>query len=176
MARRVRSLLCRGVTLLTVHLAPGCGFTDEPPPPLYGSTPGHLSDAGCTFVVTPDAALIADVEAAAERWSAAAECQVVVGAGGVPMRIVASIVRPDGTQAPGATSAARDLVEINVRLGPEQRARTVFHELGHVLGGDHTASDGVLSGKKGYRVVIDGPALESVCSRLACGGFNPEEP
>jgi hypothetical protein len=90
--------------------------------------------------------------------------------------IVASVVRPDGTQAPGATSAERDLVEINVRLGPAQRRRTVLHELGHALGGDHVETDGVLSGQKGWRPVIDGASLASVCSRLDCPAFNPEEP
>lgn len=128
------------------------------------------------FRVSPDEALRADVEAAAERWSAAAECEVVVADGGAPIRLVQSIVRPDGTQAPGWTSPERDRVEISARVGSAQRKRTVLHELGHLLGGDHTASDGVLSGDKGWRPVIDAEALVSVCSRLACGALTPEEP
>lgn len=123
---------------------------------------------------SPDAALLEDVEAAAERWSVATGCLIEVGDEGVPVRLAASIVRPDGTEAPGATSEARDLVEINVRVGPAQRERTVLHELGHALGGDHVSSDGVLSGSKGWRPVIDAASLESVCSRLRCGWLAPE--
>jgi hypothetical protein len=161
----------RGVLILLLSVALGC----EAVPPR--SRPGADStDAGCVFRVSPDAALRADVEAAAERWSAAAQCEVELGEGGAPIRVVASIVRPDGTQAPGWTSPERDRVEINVRLGAEQRARTVLHELGHLLGGDHTASDAVLSGEKGWRPVIDTEALVSVCSRLPCGAINPEVP
>lgn len=128
------------------------------------------------MALSPDEALSADVEAAADRWAAATGCAVEVSDAGVPVLIVASIARPDGTQAPGWTSDERDRVEINVRCAARQRGESVLHELGHVLGGDHVDGDGVLSGQKGRRHVIDALSLASVCSRLACPAFNPEEP
>lgn len=129
--------------------------------------------------LSPDPELAAPVEAAAQRWSAATGCRIDIGApgdGGVPVALVATVLRPDGSEAPAVTSAARDRLEVNARVGAAQRQRTLDHELGHVLGGDHTASDGVLSGEPGRRDVIDPEALESVCSRLRCSAFSPESP
>jgi len=57
-----------------------------------------------------------------------------------------------------------------------RRASTVLHELGHALGGEHTATDGILSGAKSRRDVIDTAALETVCARLPCGVLSPEAP
>lgn len=118
------------------------------------------------------------VEESAARWSLATGCEVVVTelgeSGGIPVRLVPVVLRPDGSEAPAVTSEARDLVEVNAHCSADQRSRTVPHELGHALGGDHTESDGVLSGGKVRRNVIDLPALESVCSRLPCGWLNPE--
>jgi hypothetical protein len=130
----------------------------------------------CHVAFSPDEALLPDVETAASRWAAATGCAVEVSDAGVPVVIVASIARPDGSQAPGWTSDERDRVEVNVRCGAAQRASATFHELGHALGGDHVETDGVLSGQKGRRNVIDSASLASVCSRLDCPAFNPEEP
>jgi hypothetical protein len=115
------------------------------------------------------------VEAAAERWGRATDCAIEVSDAGVPVHVVASITRPDGSQAPGWTSDERDVIEINVRVGPAQRGRVEMHELGHALGGNHTDSDGVLSGAKERRDVIDWDALMSVCQALPCGVLRPEE-
>lgn len=125
---------------------------------------------------SPVEALRPETDAAAERWSAATGCAVEASDAGVPIDIVASIVRPDGTQAPGVTSEERDRIEVNVRCRVGQRASVVLHEMGHALGGDHVEGDGVLSGEKGRRDVIDAASLASVCSRLDCPEFNPEEP
>lgn len=163
--------------LLSLPLALACSL--EGPPPSLGYSPPEraiYSPPACHVAFSPDDALLGDVEAAAERWSAATGCLIEASDAGVPVRIVASIERPDGSQAPGATSEARDLVEINVRCGPAQRKSSTFHELGHALGGNHVASDGVLSGEKGRRDVIDTESLASVCERLDCPVFNPEEP
>lgn len=166
------------VLLLSLPLALGCGG-DGVPPSRPADAPGPsltAREADCRAAFSPDEALLVEVAAAAERWGAATGCAVEASDAGVPVVLAASIERPDGSQAPGATSEARDLVEINVRSGRRQRAESVLHELGHALGGDHTLTDGVLSGDKGRRHVIDAAALETVCSRLPCPAFNPEEP
>lgn len=144
---------------------------------LVGCACGEEAPAArCSVVLSPDEAIEGEALAAAQRWSEATGCNIAVRPGGVPMRIVASIVRPDGSQAPGATSEARDLVEINVRLGAEQRAVTILHELGHALGGNHVPTRGILSGDKGYAAVIDGASLGEVCAHLSCLAFSPEAP
>lgn len=166
-----------GVLLLTCSVALGCGG-DAIPPSAAAGTPGPtlIGAAHCAATFSPDAALLEATELAAARWSVATGCEVVVAEGGVPVELAATIPRPDGSEAPGATSAERDLVRINMRVGKAQRERTVMHELGHALGGDHTASDGVLSGAKGGRDVIDAEALATVCSRLPCTVRNAESP
>ncbi len=170
----LRSLLCSLASLVLIAAAPGCGISHEPPPAYDGSAPEPPTT--CSVMLAPDEALTADVEAAALRWSAATGCSIEASDAGVPIVIVASIVRPDGTQAPGMTTADRDRVEVNVRMRGERRRSTVLHELGHLLGGEHVESDGVLSGDKGRRDVIDGAALDSVCSRLDCAAVSPEAP
>lgn len=170
----VRSLLCSAVHLILLAAASGCEHSDEPPlRPDDGSAPGPST---CALSVAPDEALAADVTEAAERWSAATGCTLEVSDAGVPVVLVTSIVRPDGTEAPGMTSATLDRVEINVRVRGASRKRSVLHELGHVLGGRHVVTSGVLSGEKGYAPVIDGASLASVCERLDCPAFSPEAP
>lgn len=165
------------MTLLTVHLAPGCGPSEEPPPLADVSTPGHLTpDAGCLFTVQADAVLAPVVALAAEHWSAATSCEIMLGDSGPLFEIAESIERPDGTQAPGVTNAARTHVQIHARTRPEARFSAVMHELGHVLGGEHTDTMAVLSMHKGHSAVIDLAALETVCLKLACGTLSPEEP
>lgn len=164
----------RAILLLQIaSLAPACTLDEVPPLPVE---PPPERAIYCSVAFSPDEALRLDVEAAAERWSRATGCNIEVSDAGVPVRIAASIVRPDGTQAPGKTSEARDLIEVNVRLGPGQRRSTVLHELGHALGGDHTDTDGALSGQKGRRDVIDDAACVTVCRSLDCGALSPEEP
>jgi len=167
-----RSLLCSVAVLVVIAAAPGCDHAVPPPPP-DGSAPGHLT---CSFELAPDEELRGDVEAAAERWGRATECAIEVSDAGVPVVIVAGIARPDGSQAPGMTTPERDRIEINVRMRGARRASTVLHELGHALGGEHTATDGILSGAKSRRDVIDTAALETVCARLPCGVLSPEAP
>lgn len=168
----------RRVLVVVSLLAPACTLDEVPPLPVEPPPErAAYSPLECSFAFEPDEALVPDVEDAAARWSATTGCDVHVAAGGVPVRVVAGIVRPDGTQAPGVTSAARDRVEINVRIMRSgQLGDTLLHELGHALGGDHTDSDGVLSGQKGRRNVIDTAALETVCSRLPCRWVSPEAP
>jgi hypothetical protein len=164
----------RGAVLLPVLLlAPACTLDEVPPLP---AEPPPERAISCGVAFSPDEAVRLDVELAAERWGRATGCALDVGDAGVLVRIVASVRRPDGSEAPGVTSAARDLIEVSSRSRPEQWARTVLHEMGHALGGDHVESDGVLSGEKSRRDVIDEAALESVCARLDCARLSPEEP
>jgi hypothetical protein len=123
--------------------------------------------APCRVVFSPDPVLEAATVRAAARWSAATGCSVEVGAPGVWIELVDHVWRPDGTDAPGATSPERDHVRINTRARAAQRDRTLLHEVGHVLGmtSEHAVDD-----------VIDSVALSEVCSVLACSVFIPEAP
>lgn len=160
----------RALCLLVLSsLAPACA---DGPPPSLRSPPERAIYCSVTF--SPDEALVADTEAAAERWSLATGCAVLVSDAGIPVELATIVLRPDGSEAPGVTSPERDRVEVNARCGAAQRPKVVLHEMGHALGGDHVASDGVLSGEKHRRDVIDLPALESVCSRLPCLWLSPE--
>lgn len=128
----------------------------------------------CEVVLSPEAGLVASVEAGAARWSRATGCDVHVGEGGVPVVFATPILRPDGTEAPAATSEARDLVQVDPRHA--RRDEAVEHELGHVLGAGHVASHGVMSGDKGRTRTIDAASLEAVCAVLPCLAFMPEAP
>ncbi len=128
------------------------------------------------MVLSPHEVLREATEEWAIRWSDALACDVHLGDGGLPVELVARIQRPDGSDAPGATGAARDYVHISARVGEDQRWRSLGHELGHLLGGDHTESHGVLSGEEGRSNAIDTEAAVSVCTRLPCGAMSPEAP
>lgn len=169
-----------GVLLLTCSVALGCG-SDAIPPSAPADTPGptltpQVGEAYCYVAFSPDEELREATELAAARWSLATGCEVVVAEGGIPIELAASVERPDGSQAPGVTSEDRKLIQINARSSATQRTSSVFHEMGHALGGDHTLTQGVLSGEKGRVDIIDQAALDTVCSRLACGAVSPEAP
>lgn len=168
MTRTLRWLTRIGMVALVAPA--GC---DRASPPQLPPPAAALSGPACSFELTPDDLLLDAVEAAAERWGRATGCDIHVGPAGVPVVFADRIRRPDGkTEAAGMTTEARDRVLIHVR-GTDWPG-TVLHELGHVLGGEHVASDGILSGEAGHTDVIDAPALESVCTRLPCGAFSPE--
>lgn len=180
----------RAALVLVCSVAPGCDGVPPPSAVPPGQTltaldrdddlRGDTADAGCSFELAADEALAGAVDAAAERWSAATGCQIVRGEterARARFALVPSVLRPDGSEAPAKTTADRSRVEVSARTGQRQRQSTVLHELGHVLGGDHTASGGVLSGApEGRSDVIDAEALETVCARLACAFMAPEGP
>lgn len=129
----------------------------------------------CEAVFSPVDSLRDAAEEAALRWSLATECDVTVGDGGVPIERALSLpFQEGGAQAPGWTRADRQLVLINQRTGGDQLYRCMAHEMGHALGGLHTETDGVLSGSKVRRDVIDEAALDTVCRVLPCRGRHPE--
>lgn len=140
----------------------------------------HLTeaDAGCAHGFIVDDELRALAEQSAERWSLATDCDVSVGElGPTTVRLADSVPMGEGgKEVPGWTSEDRSLVLIHSSLNPVRRYRTLSHELGHALGGLHTASSGALSGEPGRVDVIDAEALETVCAVLPCGTTNPEGP
>lgn len=158
--------LC-AVLVLLLPVAPGCG-ADGVPPSVTRSAPG------LTLTVRADPALVGEVEAAAARWSAATGVHIALGDAGPEFVLEPVVLRPDGSEAPAATSADRQRVRVSARTGARQRASTTLHELGHVLGGDHTDTDGVLGGSKDRTDRIDAAALETVCARLSCAWLSPE--
>ncbi len=162
--------------LLSPLLALACDPNEVPPSPLrrQGEQPMFVAD--CYVAFSPVEALRLDTEEAATRWGLATGCDLFAADGGIPVVLMDSIERPDGSQAPGITSRWRDRIGINVRASERQRTSSVLHEMGHALGGDHVETDGVLWGQKGRRDVIDEAALLSVCSALDCPAFRPEEP
>jgi hypothetical protein len=117
-------------------------------------------------VLSPHEVLAVATADAAERWGYAMGCGVTLGEGGVPVELVVRIQRPDGSDAPGATAADRSYVHISARAGSEQRARSLVHELGHLLG---------MNGEHAVGNVIDAEALSEVCSTRVCPAFRPEE-
>jgi len=159
----LRLLVC--VALL---VAAGC---EAVPPPGSGSPA-----ADEPIVFTPDSDVLAPfVAVAAARWAAATGLDIRVGDGGIPWVLVDRLPTGTGTESLGATAADRSEVLIHVR-GKYAWPRTVLHEMGHALWGDHVDSMGVLSYHDGYEPIIDTASLESVCERLPCAAFSPEAP
>jgi hypothetical protein len=162
-------LLSPPILVLIALLAPGCGADS----PQSDGAPGlSLTDASvCAVVFSPVPELEGAANSAASDWSTATGCDITVGPGGIPIVLADSIPDADGAEHQGQTSDARDVVWVH-RLAA-RRYRVVLHEMGHALGGNHTDTDGCLSGAPGRRNVIDAAALASVCSALSCPAFAP---
>lgn len=157
---------------LVATLAAACGTTPPSEPEPLVLTAAY--EARCERVVlSPEPELRLATMAAAERWSRATGCNVEVGEGGVPVVAETPILRPDGTEAPGATSDDRWLVRVDPRHG--KRTDTVTHEVGHVLGAGHAGS-GLMSDHEGRGTLIDAESLAAVCAVLDCAAFMPEAP
>lgn len=163
------------LVLLVALLAQACAGSSSPPRD-EEAPPGLALTAACSVVLSPGPVLVEPTAAAAERWSAATGCDIRLGDGGVPVTLVLSIRRPDGSEAPGMTPADRSRIEVNQRTGEPQRYRTIAHELGHLLGVDaHVEGNGIMGGE-GHQDVIDGESLAAVCAALPCAWFRPEVP
>jgi hypothetical protein len=172
-----RSLLRSALVLVVVAASPLAGCASASPPSdraSPGLTPTDDASVSCGAAFDPDPVLLADTTAAAARWSAATGCDIRVEAGGVPVQLVLSIKRPDGSDTPGAVTADLSLVEIHQKARGAQRTRTVLHEMGHALGAGHVHAHGVMSDTAPFDAVIDAPSLEEVCAHLACSAFVPE--
>src|SRR5689334_8283138 len=119
--------LSHHVFRLALALLPACSSLPPTPSGNVDAAPGPTNPAAeaaapepCGMAFDPAPELADATRAAAERWSVATGCDVRVEAGGIAVSLVDSIVRPDGSQAPGWTSDERDRVEINVRCGATQ--------------------------------------------------------
>jgi hypothetical protein len=150
--------------MVAALVAAGCDADVSPPhgPPA----------AAEPIVLSPDAELADEVAAAAARWAAATGRALELGDGGLPILAADAIPREDGTQARGETMMGQ---YSRIHRRAPDRARTVLHELGHLLGGDHVDTMGVLSYRRGYVAIIDGASLAAVCERLECLAFRPEQ-
>ncbi len=177
------ALLTRALVMVVVVSLALVRCGEGPPPSLSEDRQSEqlsdgVIDAGCAFVFAVDDELVSIAEQSAARWSVATDCDVsVVDGATTAVRLAASVPMGEGgKEVPGWTSDDRTLVLIHARLDPGRRYRTLNHELGHALGGLHTASHGTLSGEPGRSDVIDAEALETVCAVLPCGTTSPEAP
>lgn len=168
---------CVRVAVLLWGVLIGCACGEaSPEPAAIDAEP--VADATAPYVarcervvLSPDPELRLATITAAERWERATGCAIEVGEGGVPVVAATPILRPDGSEAPGATSEDRRLV----RIDPRHRRRTdvITHELGHVLGGEHRG-EGLMSDRPGRGTALDADSLAEVCEALDCAAFVPE--
>jgi hypothetical protein len=168
-------VVMRPIVLVLLLLAQACAGSSSPPRD-EEAPPGLALTAACSVVLSPGPVLVDATAAAAERWSEATGCDITLGEGGVPVTLALDVLRPDGSQAPGMVPADRSRIDINQRTGEAQRYRTIAHELGHLLGADHVASNGLMSDQPGHVDAIDGESLAAVCAVLPCPAFRPEVP
>lgn len=122
-----------------------------------------------TFSPAPE--LEGATNSAASDWATATGCTITVGPGGIPVVLADEILDDDGVEHMGATAPTRDRIRIS--SAATRRYHVMLHEMGHALGGNHTDTDGALSGWAERTNVIDGAALESVCAALPCLAFTP---
>jgi hypothetical protein len=185
------------VLILLLSVASGCGVSPPSVRPGADSNAdaGVVGEAACWVVVTPDGALLAETERAAERWSEATGCDVRVGEGGVPIvawprlfveytadgRALLADINHGGTMKPlcGLSSWTED--ESAVRIIDVSLAcdvgDAVTHELGHALAGlkRHSFTGMMAAGDNPARSrVIDAASLELVCYQLPCAAPSPE--
>lgn len=136
----------------------------------------------CEVVFTADAAIADQVTAAAARWSQATGCDVHVGEGGIPVRVVARdaadlLNHETGAYQPAVT--VMDETGTRIALAPDwekRNFRAVIHEMGHALSGitGHCDDPTALMYWNPSASSITAADLVYVCARLACTVFQPE--
>jgi hypothetical protein len=125
------------------------------------------------------------VEAAAARWTTATGVPVEVAGGGVPVVFLQQVFDLDRELCGGLVhKMSGRLVRIEIATEPSGYCSggSLMHELGHALlmHRGHTAHEHVeaaghlLSAPSNPTTWIDEMSLEFVCTRIACGLFNPE--
>jgi hypothetical protein len=161
--------------VLVMVFGPVLAGCPEASPPSDRALPGLAptepdASLACSVRFSPVPELEGATNSAASDWSTATGCDITVGPGGIPVVLADSIPDAEGVERQGQTSDARDIIWVH-RLAT-RRFRVVLHEMGHALGGNHTDTDGCLSGAPGRRDVIDEAALVTVCSALPCPAFS----
>jgi hypothetical protein len=136
----------------------------------------------CQFVFSPEESLRAETLDAAARWSKATGCDVVVGEGGIPVRLVDDLgLSPRGTRVHGwthcpDTSTACTQSRLVIDLTPEHKPAAMAHEMGHALPAimTHVQDEHALMDNSGGDGLILAADLVQICSALPCQAFVPE--
>lgn len=143
------------------------------------------------LTLTPDSEIEGATRQAAAAWSAATGIPIVIGAGGVRVRVVDDLDacgRTHTLRRPSGAMVRVDAIEIRRAVGKDcgRWPRTVRHELGHAiqqwgsqdafLQHDGHAAEGLMALHANSVQVIDGPALELACTGAPCTRFEPEAP
>lgn len=136
----------------------------------------------CRVVFSPEESLRPETEEAAARWSKATGCDVAVGEGGIPVRLVDDLgLSERGTRVHGWTHCLDTSVPCKrsglvIDLTPEHKPAAMAHEIGHALPAimahvtdEHALMDN--SGGDGFILAAD---LVQICSVLHCQAFAPE--
>lgn len=156
-----------------------------------------VPSVACAAVLTPDAALLAETETAAARWSAPTGCDIRVGEGGVPVLAQDRVfVVPDGDGervadadplAQGSEKCAVAIGDLGVYVGWRVIVATaprvfcpslqtaIAHEMGHVLiAADEHSGSGLMRGAAADGSLIDTSSLALICASFPCATFAPE--
>lgn len=145
----------------------------------------HDAERPCGLELDPVLELAEATQLAADRWSAATGCAIVVNTGGVQVRFATDeeLTAPDGRRGRGVThrngEGAVEFIGYTTRDArlPWTVLRTLTHEVGHALGcWGHTNEGGasVLDEQWSPHAKITDAALMCVCNTLDCRAFNPE--
>lgn len=163
----------KALLLVVLALVVGCS----------GASGVEPSAPSCGFALVPAPALVAEVKAAAERWSAATGCDVRIERGGVRVRLVPPMRTRSGGVQPGLTHWL-DSGELVIDVTDERSAPVIPHELGHLLQllGDapppperaHLTDGFSLLASGGGEGFITDADLEFVCSGFPCAARVPE--
>lgn len=160
LATRTRTTLLAALGAVVV----GCGSGDASDETAAPSRETALSfahrPAPCERIFTPDAELFHEVVDATERWSKATGCNIHVGEGGIPVRLVEVVVGANGKQYPysGGTYIGPNGPVVQVTAAREPH--DIPHELGHAL---------FPSARPGYPLGHVPPDADGQCRALMCG-------
>lgn len=140
-------------------------------------------EPSCGLALVPSAPLVAEVEAAAERWGAATGCAVRIARGGYRVRLVEPMFTRRGEPQPGLTHWL-DTGELVIDVTEARGERVAPHEIGHLLRvsrgvellpKDAHLADGfslmVSGGGEGFITEAD---LQYVCAGFPCAHQAPE--
>lgn len=136
----------------------------------------------CRAKLSPDEALRPYVERAVDWWSEAVPCELWIGEGGTPVTLGDAGTNENGIRRNAQAVLGFDDDELRHGLGYWYIARvivsdaislddvntSVLHEIGHLIGADHTET-GLMSRKsQGATHAIDQAAIDAVCEAVHC--------